>query len=175
MKKYVCVLDQLFGGLCIPNILQAQVEGIFALYRWGNQKRKLVFIIGIVMPRKGSLKKPMGIFQITLSSQGRKRLLMKEKLKNKSTYIGNLVKNIIIACHLWWEWKFAAAEFSRTGANISKSAARCYLLGCFIWIKLTLKFQKELSHLHFSSKVLQFWVTFSFSSPLRSTLPEMRG
>ena len=96
MKKCVHVLDQLFGGLCVPNSLQAQVEGIFALYRWGNQKRKLVFIIGIVTPKKGSLKKPVGIFQITLSTQGRKRLLMKEKLKNKPTYIGKLVKNIII-------------------------------------------------------------------------------
>lgn len=174
MKKYVRVLDQLFRGLCIPNNLQAQAEGIFALCRWGNQRRKLVFIIGIVTPKKGSLKKPVGIFQIALSSQERERLLMKEKLKNKSTYIGNLVKNIIIACHLWWEWKFAAVEFSSTGANISKSAARYYLLGCFVWIKLALKFQKERSHLHFSSKVLQFWVTFSFSSPLLSTLPEMR-
>jgi len=33
MKKCVHVLDQLFGGLCVPNSLQAQVEGIFALYR----------------------------------------------------------------------------------------------------------------------------------------------
>lgn len=125
--------------------------------------------------KTGSRNKPVGIFQITLSCQGRKKAINEREIKkNKSTSIKNPVKNIIMACHLWWEWKFTAVEFSSASANISKSAARYYLLDCFIWIKLTLKFQKECSHLHFSFKVWQFWVTFSFS-PILSTLPEMRG
>lgn len=145
MKKYACVLDQLFDDFCIPNSFQAQAEVIFALYIWGNQRRKLVFIIGIVMPKKqGHWVSQWVFFRSPYLAKEEKSLLMNEKLKkNKSTYIENHVKNIIMACHLWWEWKFAAVEFSSASANISKSAARYYLLDCFIWIKLTLKFQKE--------------------------------
>lgn len=32
MKKYACVSDQLFDGLCILNNFQVQAEVIFALY-----------------------------------------------------------------------------------------------------------------------------------------------
>lgn len=39
----------------------------------------------------------------------------------------------------------AAVEFSSTSVNILESAVRYYLLGCFIWIKLALKFQKVCS------------------------------
>lgn len=52
MKKYACVLEQLFDGLCIPGRLQVQVEGIFSVCRRRNQRRKLVFIIGFVTPKK---------------------------------------------------------------------------------------------------------------------------
>lgn len=94
MKKCVYVLDRLFGGLCIPSRLQMQVEGIFALCRWGNQRRKLIFIIGIVAPKeKRVTEKASGHFSDHLIFLGKKKSINEREIKeNKSTYIGNLVK-----------------------------------------------------------------------------------
>lgn len=81
MKKYVRVLDQLFRGLCIPNNLQAQAEGIFALCRWGNQRRKLVFIIGIVMPKKRVTEKASGHFSDRLIFPRKKKAINEREIK----------------------------------------------------------------------------------------------
>lgn len=83
MKKYACVLDQLFDGLCILNSFQEQAEVIFALYVcMRKSEEEISFYYWYCHAIKtGSLNKPVGFFQITLSCQGRKKLLMKQKLK----------------------------------------------------------------------------------------------